>query len=93
MNREVHVGFCEGVGVRFPRATRLRVDRANLRYLYEIAMSCSFLHNLPAKNTLNPGTYIQIVALESFLELSEFDKLLSPLKDLRFVNMKCPIRY
>ena len=23
MNREVHVGFWEGVGVRFPRATRL----------------------------------------------------------------------
>lgn len=22
MNREVHVRFCEGVGVRFPRATR-----------------------------------------------------------------------
>ena len=22
MNREVHVGFCEGVGVRLPRATR-----------------------------------------------------------------------
>jgi hypothetical protein len=22
MNREVHVGFCEGVGVKFPRATR-----------------------------------------------------------------------
>ena len=24
MNREVHVRICEGVGVRFPRATRLR---------------------------------------------------------------------
>jgi hypothetical protein len=22
MNREVHVRFCEGVGVKFPRATR-----------------------------------------------------------------------
>ena len=22
MNREVHVGFCESVGVKFPRATR-----------------------------------------------------------------------
>ena len=24
MNREVHVRFCEGLGVQFPRATRLR---------------------------------------------------------------------
>ena len=24
MNREVHVRICEGVGVRFPHATRLR---------------------------------------------------------------------
>jgi hypothetical protein len=23
MNREVHVRFCEGLGVKFPRATRL----------------------------------------------------------------------
>ena len=24
MNREVHVWFCEGLGVKFPRATRLK---------------------------------------------------------------------
>jgi hypothetical protein len=24
MNREVHVRICEGLGVRFPRATRLK---------------------------------------------------------------------
>ena len=27
MRREFHVRFCEGVGVRFPRATRLRDGR------------------------------------------------------------------
>jgi len=27
MNREVHVRFCEGVGVSFPRATRPVVER------------------------------------------------------------------
>jgi len=26
MNREVHVRFCEGLGVRFPRATRLNLS-------------------------------------------------------------------
>ena len=30
MNREVHVRFWEGVGVRFPRATRLIVRRSGL---------------------------------------------------------------
>ena len=31
MNREVHVRFCEGLGVKFPRATLL----AGLRYVGE----------------------------------------------------------
>jgi hypothetical protein len=26
MNREVHVRFCEGLGVKFPRATRPLID-------------------------------------------------------------------
>ena len=26
VNREVHARFCEGLGVKFPRATRLRVN-------------------------------------------------------------------
>ena len=35
MNREVHVRFCEGLGVKFPRATRLRY--IELSYLLQIA--------------------------------------------------------
>jgi hypothetical protein len=29
MNREVHVRICEGVGVKLPRATRLRTKTRN----------------------------------------------------------------
>jgi hypothetical protein len=32
MSREVHVRICEGVGVRFPHATRRRVIYKSLRY-------------------------------------------------------------
>ena len=30
MNREVHVRFCEGVGVKFPRATRPLIHRMEI---------------------------------------------------------------
>jgi len=33
MNREVHVRFSEGVGVKFPRATRLNLLFLNVRKL------------------------------------------------------------
>ena len=40
MSREVHVRFCESVGVRFPRATRrnvyVRSERAGLRVMDSI---------------------------------------------------------
>jgi hypothetical protein len=42
MNREVHVRICEGLGVRFPRATRLKGIEAskNLRYIAVSAIGC-----------------------------------------------------
>ena len=36
MNREVHVRFCEGLGVKFPRATRL-CNQLTLFYLMVIS--------------------------------------------------------
>ena len=35
MNREAHVRFCESVGVRFPHATRLFVERLWRSVKYE----------------------------------------------------------
>ena len=35
MNREVHVRFCEGLGVKFPRATRLATFLPSFDYCYK----------------------------------------------------------
>ena len=36
MSREVHVRFCEGAGVRFPRATRLQIFKTTWRAAYRV---------------------------------------------------------
>jgi len=36
MNREVHVRFCEGVGVKFPRATRPLIHTSGRSHLIDI---------------------------------------------------------
>jgi len=35
MNREVHVGLCEGVGVKFPRATRPLIHRTEIFFVLQ----------------------------------------------------------
>ena len=36
MSREIHVRFCESLGVRFPRATRLQVFKSTSRTAYRV---------------------------------------------------------
>jgi len=52
MRRESHVRFCEGVGVKFPRATRLFVGlapTATLRFPFALSATLYF----PAHNFLS----------------------------------------
>jgi hypothetical protein len=57
MRRESHVRFCEGLGVRFPQATRLLVERLWRSIKYEEVYLKAYQHGTEARAGI--GAYLE----------------------------------
>ena len=71
MSREAHVRFCESVGVRFPHATRLFVERLwrSVKYeevylkAYQTVTEARAGINISTRLLIQPGLLVQSRAL------------------------------